>query len=144
MKNIPIAVFIFYHFVVSSAFANEIIGEAKTKGLFFKDKILVVAIDDPDIQGVSCYLTIQKKSLSFEDSSNNSIACRQVGPISGHLVSRENVFIQSKNPFFKKLKISRFFDKKRNVLIYLSFVTATGGENDSHAISVVPILHYLK
>lgn len=125
-------------------FSYEVVGEAKTKGFFFKDKIQIIAIDDPDIQGVSCYLTIQKKTLSFEDSSSNSISCRQVGSISGNLQNRENIFTQSKNPFFKKLKISRFFDKSRHVLIYLSYVTDTGGENYSHSISVVPILQIRK
>lgn len=139
MKAALLSVLLICFLLNIPATAYDIVGEAKTKGIIFKDKIQVIAIDDPDIKGVSCYLTIQKKSLSFEDSSSNAIACRQVAPITGELRGRENVFIRSKNPFFKKLKISRFYDKARDVLIYLSYVTDTGGENYSHSISVVPI-----
>ena len=39
----------------------EMIGEIRTSGLLIKDSLEIHAFDDPDIKGVTCYVTIPKK-----------------------------------------------------------------------------------
>ena len=50
-------------------------------------KLGTYAIDDPEVEGVTCYFTVPEKGgwtgwLGLaEELSNASLACRQVGPI---------------------------------------------------------------
>jgi len=132
--------FFFAAIFLCASFAQaEPIGTVETKGLFFKDTLTVEAFDDPTISGVTCYTTIHDKAMSFEESSSVSLSCRQVGPIKGELVSQPNVFSRSKNPFFKKTVVDRFWDAKRKVLIYLTYTKATSGTNASNSVSVVVV-----
>ena len=50
-------------------------------GLMFKNKVQVLAFDDPGVSGVTCYVTNIDKAFSLTDPSNSSIACRKVGPV---------------------------------------------------------------
>lgn len=67
----------------------EVIGSVSTKFklLGANDKIVIEAFDDPDIDGATCYLSRAKTGGVSgavgiaEDTSDASIACRQVGPI---------------------------------------------------------------
>jgi len=118
---------------------SDLIGTVKTKGLIFKDEIKIEAFDDPTIEGVTCYVTYINKALSFDNGSNNSIACRQTGKVKGKLTNAKNVFSKKKNLFFKNQVVDRFYDKKRNVLVYVTYVKNIGGKNFSHSISVVKI-----
>ena len=51
--------------------------------------IIVEAVTDPEVKGITCHVTYFNRSIIdrlskgnwFEDPSNNSIACRQTGPI---------------------------------------------------------------
>jgi len=122
-----------------AALANDVIGKVETSGWVFKDTIEITAFDDPTIKGIACYVTQPARTLSLEDPSNSSIACRQVGPISGDLKASPNLFSASKNLFFKAMRVDRFFDAKRNVLVYISYTTKTSGDNHSHSVSVVPV-----
>jgi CreA protein len=123
----------------ASAGYSEVIGETEGKGWVFKDKIKVIAVDDPDIKGITCYTTYYDRSLSLSDSSNSSIACRETGvKISGKLFSRKNIFKTQKS-FFRATTIDRFYDAKRNVLVYLSSTKGAGGGNATHSISVVAL-----
>lgn len=117
----------------------ETIGTVKTKGFLVKDSLSVEAFDDPGIKGVTCYTTMYSRALSFEDSSSVSISCRKTGVVSGNLINAKNIFSRSKSPFFKRTVVDRFYDARRNVLIYLTYTTATGGGNSSHSISVVVV-----
>ncbi|PXX43097.1 CreA family protein [Undibacterium pigrum] len=92
-------------------------------------KVVVEAYDDPKVNGVTCYISRAKTGgisggLGLaEDKSDASIACRQVGPISftGPLKQQDEVFNQSLSILFKKLRIVRMVDQKRNALIYLTY-----------------------
>ena len=92
-------------------------------------KIVVEVFDDPKVQGVSCYISRAKTggiwgSLGFaEDTSDASIACRQVSDISfkSPIGRQEEVFTQSTSILFKKLRVVRMVDTKRNVLTYLTY-----------------------
>ncbi|MFZ6743407.1 CreA family protein [Undibacterium sp. JH2W] len=92
-------------------------------------KVVVEAYDDPKVNGITCYISRAKTGgisggLGLaEDKSEASIACRQVGPISfpGSLKQQDEVFNQSLSILFKKLRIVRMVDQKRNALIYLTY-----------------------
>jgi len=77
--------------------------------------------------------------MSFEDQTNSSISCRQVGTISGTLTSAKSVFSAKKGAWFKSFRVDRFYDKSRNVMVYLAYTKKLSGDNASHSISVVPL-----
>ena len=93
------------------------------------DKIVIDGFDDPKVQGVACHISRaqtggMKGELGVaEDTSDASIACRQVGPIKivGELKDGERVFDEHRSLVFKKLQVVRFFDRERNVLVYVAY-----------------------
>jgi len=109
----------------------EPIGEVDTVFKFIgpDHKIVVDAHDDPKVQGVTCYVSRAKTggikgALGLaEDKSEASIACRQTGPISfvKPLTQQEDVFTERISLVFKKLRIVRMVDVKRNTLVYLTY-----------------------
>lgn len=126
--------------VASVCTTAETIGRVDVRGLFFKDGIVVEAFDDPTIKGAACYIThYDRWNPLSEDSSSTSIACRQVGPISGKLEDKKDVFSRKLNIFFKAKRVDRFYDKKRNVLTYLAYTRKMSGSNKSHSLSVIPV-----
>ena len=109
----------------------ESIGEVDTvfKLIGPDHKIVVDAYDDPKVAGVTCYVSRAKTGgLSgavglAEDKSEASIACRQVGAISftKPLPVQEEIFNERLSVLFKKLRVVRMVDKKRNTLVYLTY-----------------------
>lgn len=134
-----ILAFLIILLLATFAYAGNEIGKVETSGLMFKDSLTIIAIDDPDIKGVTCYATLQNNALSFSDSSNTSLSCRKVGKITGALDNNLNIFQKSKNLFFKEMLVSRFYDKNRGVLTYLSYTKKLTGKNASHSLSVVVV-----
>ena len=92
-------------------------------------KIVVDAYDDPKVAGVTCYVSHAKTggikgALGIaEDKAEASIACRQVGAISfaKPLPVQEEIFNERLSVLFKKLRVVRMVDKKRNTLVYLTY-----------------------
>ena len=142
MKKVLIGVLVGFFcvlFFASFSVAEEI-GASKTSGLMFKDTLTVHAEDDPEYKNVVCYTTdIEIGGPNLENPSSSSISCRLVGVFKGRPSSKRNVFSRAKNPFFKKLVVDRFYDPKRNVLVYLSYTKKMSGDNASHSVSVVPL-----
>ncbi len=134
--------------IVSAGHAEEI-GSVDTEFKFFgpDHKIVVEAFDDPKIEGITCHLSRLRKG-GFkgmvglaEETSDASIACRQVGLIRvvGELKEGERVFNESRSLIFKKLQVVRFFDKKRQTYIYLVYSDRVIEGSPHNAISTVPI-----
>lgn len=92
-------------------------------------KVVVEVFDDPKVGGVSCYLSRAKTggvkgALGLaEDTSDASVACRQVGPIhfGAKLPMQEEVFSERASIFFKHVRVVRMVDVKRNALVYLVY-----------------------
>lgn len=111
------------------------------------DRITVEAFDDPRVAGVTCHLSrAVKGGLKADvglaaDPSNSSIACRQIGPITlpANLPKSEQVFEAKQSPFFKTMHVVRFFDTKRNVLIYLVYSDKLIDGSPKNSISTVPV-----
>jgi CreA protein len=124
----------------------------KFKWLGPNDKIVVEAFEDPDVAGVACYLSRAKTggmsgALGVaEDTSDASIACRQIGPI--HLPEEirsgdedgEEVFKKRTSLVFKSMQVVRFYDAKRNVLVYLTYSDRVIEGSPKNSISVVPVV----
>ena len=128
----------------------EEIGEVSTvfKWLGPNDKIVVEAFDDPKVDGVTCYLSRAKTGgvkggLGLaEDLSDAAIACRQTGPISfrGELKDGEEVFKERTSLVFKSLQVVRFFDRKRNTLVYLVYSDRVIEGSPKNSVTAIPIL----
>ena len=113
--------------------------------------ILIEAIEDPKVEGVTCHIAYFDRSLFdrltqgnwFEDPSNASIACRQTGPITIGAIERgpkgENVFSESRSLVFKKLKVTRIWDEAHQSLIYLTHATEVTEGSAKMSISTVPL-----
>ncbi len=109
----------------------EPIGEVDTvfKLIGPDHKIVVDAWDDPKVGGVTCYVSRAKTGGLkgavglAEDKAESSIACRQVGAISfvKPLPDQEEVFSERQSFLFKKLRVVRMVDRKRNTLVYLTY-----------------------
>jgi CreA protein len=116
------------------------------------DKICIDSFKDPKVDGVVCHVSRArtggiKGSVGLaEDTSDASIACRQVGPIAikGELKDGEDVFKESRSWLFKKLQVVRFFDKPNNTLVYLSYSDKLVDGSPKNAISTVPIMPWGK
>lgn len=137
-------------FVGIAAYAGgEEIGSVDTafKLIGANHKILVEVFDDPKVQGVSCYVSRAKTggisgSLGLaEDKSDASIACRQVSEISFKepVKQQEEVFSQSTSILFKKLKVIRMVDSKRNVLTYITVSEKLIDGSPQNSITAVPV-----
>lgn len=105
------------------SFSNDWIGNG----------IVVEAIADPKVQGVTCHMSHFDRSLIdrlskgnwFEDPSNAAISCQQTGPITIGDIERdeagEEVFSQRMSLVFKSLGVRRIFDEKNQTLIYVVY-----------------------
>ncbi len=133
---------------------SEEIGEVTTvfKLLSPNSKIVIEAFDDPDVAGVTCHVSKAKTGGIkgavglAEDPSEASIACRQMGPIDtskiAELKNGDVVFKENRSLIFKTLQVVRFFDKKRNVLIYLVYSDKLIDGSPKNSISTVPIMKW--
>ena len=129
---------------------SEEIGSVDTtfKLLGANHKIVIEAFDDPVVEGVACHLSRAKQggitgALGLaEDTSDASIASRQIGPIhfKREFKNGEEVFSKRTSLVFKTLQVVRFLDKKRNVLIYLVYSDKLVEGSPKNSISTVPIM----
>lgn len=138
--------------LLARAAVAEEIGSVDTvwKMLGPNHKIVIEAFDDPEVPGVTCHVSRAKTggisgALGLaEDTSDASIACRQVGPITlpEGLKERdgEAVFSERRSILFKTMRVVRFFDDKRRVLIYLVYSDKLIEGSPKNAISTVPVL----
>ncbi len=138
---------------VSAAGADEVIGSVSTrfKVLGPNDKVVIEVFDDEDVPGVACYLSRAKTGgISgavgvAEDTSDASIACRQIGPIKLSEEIRsgkrdgDEVFKKRTSLIFKSMQVVRFFDPKRQVLVYLTYSDRIIEGSPKNSISVVPL-----
>ena len=135
--------------VLTAPAKAETVGEVDTvfKLIGPDHKIVVEAYDDPKVNGVTCYVSRARTggvsgALGFaEDKAEASIACRQVGPLSftGPLKKREDVFSERLSIMFKRLRVVRMVDTKRNALIYLSYSDRLVEGSPQNSVTAVPV-----
>lgn len=130
-------------------------GAAQRVGKFSNDwtgnAVVVDAVSDPDVAGVTCHITHFDRSLIdrlskgnwFEDPSNASIACRQTGPIVVGDIdldeSGEEVFSERKSLVFKSIAVRRIYDRPNDTLIYIVYSRQVTDASAKMAVSTVPL-----
>lgn len=127
-------------------------GEVSTRFRWLgpNDKIVVDAFDDPKVQGVTCHISraetggVKGQLGVAEDTSDAGIACRQVGPIKilSELKEGERVFDERRSLLFKTLQVVRFFDRERQVLVYVAYSDRVIEGSPKNSISTVPIMNW--
>ena len=146
-------IFVVMLFISVSALATEEIGSVSTtfRAIGANDKIIVQVVDDPDVSGVSCYLSRAKTGGVSgmvgvaEDTADASIECIRTGKIAlpekirSGKANGDLVFKQSTSILFKTIQIARFYDKKRNVLTYLVYSDKLIDGSPKNSISVVSV-----
>ncbi len=128
-------------------------GEVSTRFRWMgpNDKIVVDGFDDPKVRGVACHISrattggIKGGLRLAEDTSDASIACRQVGPIqiAGDIEDGETVFDERRSILFKELHVVRFYDRERKVLVYVSYSDRVIEGSPKNSISSVPIMGWV-
>lgn len=127
----------------------EDIGEVSTVFKFIgpNHKIVVEAYDDPLVDGVTCYVSRAKTGGLkgavglAEDKSDASIACRQVGEIriKEPLPQQDEVFSERLSIVFKRLRIVRMVDAKRQVLVYMTYSEKLVEGSPKNSVTAVPV-----
>ena len=135
--------------ILPTSVGAEPIGEVSTvwKLIGPNHKVVVEAYDDPRVEGVTCYVSRAKTGgLSgavglAEDLAEASIACRQVGPIAfaKPLPQQEEVFSERQSILFKRLRIVRMVDRKRNTLVYLTYSERVIEGSPQNSVTSVPV-----
>jgi CreA protein len=112
------------------------------------DKVCVTHFEDPNVSGVTCYISQARKGgwgqpLGLnEDPSHFAVSCRQTGPITvdiSKLMENEEVFGVKTSIFFQRTRIYRLIDKEHNTLIYLAISSKVVSGSPANSISTVPI-----
>ena len=131
------------------AASAETVGTVSTtfKLLSSNDRVVGDVFDDPVVNGVACYLSHAKTggyagALGLaEDTSDASVACRQVGPISfkEKVDKQDEVFKASASFLFKHVRVVRMVDAKRNTLVYLSYSDKIIEGSPKNSVTAVPV-----
>ncbi len=113
--------------------------------------IVVEAVADPKVQGVTCHISRFSRSVIdrlskgdwFVDPSNSSIACHQTGPMTiGDIdtsTSGEEVFSERLSLIFKSLAVRRIYDRKNMTLIYVIYSRQVKDASAKMSIATIPL-----
>ena len=125
------------------------VGEVDTVFKFIgpDHKIVVDAYNDPDVKGVTCYVSRAKTGgikggLGLaEDKAEASIACRQTGPIAfpKPLERQDEMFNERISLVFKRLRVVRMVDATRNTLVYLTYSDRVIEGSPQNSVTAVPV-----
>lgn len=136
-------------FSISSGARAELIGSVDTVFKFIgpDHKIVVEVFDDPKVGGVSCFLSRAKTGGikgAFglaEDKAEASVACRQVGLIrfTEAIPKQEEVFTERASILFKRIRVVRMVDPKRNALVYLIYSDRVIEGSPQNSITAVAV-----
>ena len=129
--------------------AAEQVGEVDVD--WIGNDIVIEAITDPEVTGVTCHLAYFERGLLdrlsqgnwFEDPSNASIACRQTGEIEiGDIDTSEDgedVFREGQSILLKSIRVKRIYDEANRTLIYLAHARELTEGSAKMSISTVPL-----
>ncbi len=113
------------------------------------DRVVIDRYDDPRVDGASCYVSHAetggvKGSLGLATDPNRfSIACRATGKVTlrGDVPDNEVVFGEKASAFFKEIRVSRIYDRQKQVLVYLVWSTFSVGTDGSafNSVTAIPL-----
>ena len=147
-----LSVFAFIPTAVTSAWGQERVGEVSTtfRVMGPNDKVVVDRFDDPKVENASCYVSrAETGGISgwvglAEDPSRFSIACRATGAV--RIIGEINkskkgevVFSEDTSILFKEMRVSRFYDADKNVLVYLVWSTKLIDGSPYNSVTAIPI-----
>ena len=127
----------------------EVVGEVGVD--WIGNDIIVEAVADPKVQGITCHISYFDRGVIdrlkngnwFENPSNNSIACRQTGPVTvgdiGLEKKGEEVFREGMSFVWKSLVVNRIYDKANDTMVYLVHTRELTDGSAKMAISTVPL-----
>lgn len=113
--------------------------------------LVVDAIADPKVEGVTCHIVRFDRSLIdrvskgnwFEDPSNAGISCSQTGPIVVGEIEKsdsgEDVFSERTSLVFKSLRVRRIWDEKTQSLVYVTYSRQVTDASAKVDISSIPL-----
>jgi CreA protein len=112
------------------------------------DKLVVYGLDDPLVDGVAChYTTPERGGLKgaigvAEEVSDISLACRQIGAVrfKEKFSQGDVVFSERRSLIFKRMRIVRGCDAKRNTLVYMVYSDRPIEGSPKNSTSSVPIM----
>jgi CreA protein len=118
------------------------------------DKIAVEIVDDPEIKGISCYVS-RPQAGGFEgtvgvadNQSDASISCVQVGPVilseANKLGASERIFSERRSLVFKEMYVERFIDFKRQTVVYMVYTKRVTEGSPRSSLSAVRIKPWSK
>lgn len=131
---------------INPTLATELknVADISTSGFIFKDTLKVSKFADPKLPGITVYLSDFDRPINeklsgniFDDPSSTSLTCVQTAPVSlptdiSYDREGEEVFEESKNLFFKQIRVRRVVDKETNTLIYVSYNTRLNKGDDTN------------
>ena len=146
--------------VAAPVFAEKVGSVVTTRNILTPNNTIDIEVfDDPKVPGSACYLSRAVKGGAAsmvgmqEDTSDASIACRQIGPISDEVIRKlrsgsisqgEEVFKIDTSLLFKTMQVVRNYDPNRNVLTYLVYSDKLIDGSPKNSLSVVPIMPWPK
>lgn len=113
--------------------------------------ILIEAIADPKVQGVTCHVAYFDRSIYdrltqgnwFEDPSYSAVDCVQAGPVVLGDIEKgpegETVFSERQSLILKSLQVTRIYDEANRALIYLAHANEVTQGSGKMSISVIPL-----
>jgi CreA protein len=153
MKTLAVAVAIGLLAAAPSHAADpKRVGEVSTTVRWFSpnDKVVIDRFDDPKVENASCYVSradtggwLGAMDL-VEDPSRMAIACRATGPLK--IVGKieegrkgEVVFDERASILFKEIRVSRFYDAEKKVLVYLVWSTKLINGSPYNSVTAIPL-----
>lgn len=111
------------------------------------DRIEVISVKDPKIDGITCYLSYAKKGGTSEiigleeDTSDASVSCEQTAQkivIKEDITGEEDIFKKRSSVLFKKTRIVRMYDNKNQTIVYLVYSDRLIDGSPQNSITAVP------
>ena len=125
MKRLPAALLCLA--LVACVRADQV-GEVSTAFILIgaNHKVVVDAYDDPKVKGVTCYVSRAKTGgvIAFTDKKMDD---------------QEEMFNERISVVFKKLRVVRMLDRKRNVLVYLTYSDRLIDGSPQNSVTAVPL-----
>lgn len=144
-----LAVFVSFALLVPSAAHAEQIGRIGVD--WIGNDIVIDAVDDPEIDGVTCHVAYFDRSVIdrlqqgnwFEDPSYSAIDCSATGPLTigdvGLGEKGEEIFREGRSLIWKSLIVTRIYDADANALVYLAHARELQQGSGKMSLSVVPL-----
>ena len=118
------------------------------------DRIEVEGFDDPDVQGVACYISYAKKgglkeTVNLEeDASDASVSCVQSAEVIRYnesaVLKPRQVFKRSASIAFKSQQIIRYYDPKRKSFAYLVYSDKIVQGSPKNSLSAISCFAHAK